>query len=144
MADPHGRISAGPGSPGGLALIGDAAHAMTPFAAQGAAMAIEDAVTLAGRCCCQRPTLAAALAAWEQARRRAVKGRCGAARSTVRLARAGPVAMARNLFLRTRSPGRLAADLDWLYGWPTGLRRKRIAHVRDMAMIRVRHKATIN
>ena len=32
---------------GRLALIGDAAHAMTPYAAQGAAMAIEDAVTLA-------------------------------------------------------------------------------------------------
>ena len=29
----------------------------------------------------------------------------------------GPVALARNLFLRTRSPERLAADLDWLYGW---------------------------
>src|SRR5690606_31548146 len=34
-------------APAGLALIGDAAHAMTPFAAQGAAMAIEDADTLA-------------------------------------------------------------------------------------------------
>ena len=32
---------------GGFALIGDAAHAMTPYAAQGAAMGIEDAVTLA-------------------------------------------------------------------------------------------------
>ena len=32
---------------GAFALIGDAAHAMTPYAAQGAAMAIEDAVTLA-------------------------------------------------------------------------------------------------
>ena len=29
----------------------------------------------------------------------------------------GPIALARNLFLRTRSPERLAADLDWLYGW---------------------------
>ena len=29
----------------------------------------------------------------------------------------GPVALARNLFLKTRSPERLAADLDWLYGW---------------------------
>ncbi|MFG1607786.1 FAD-dependent monooxygenase [Actinoplanes sp. NPDC049265] len=33
---------------GRVVLIGDAAHAMLPFAAQGAAQAIEDAVTLAG------------------------------------------------------------------------------------------------
>src|SRR5690606_22869184 len=33
--------------PAGIALTGDAAHAMTPFAAQGAAMAIEDAWVLA-------------------------------------------------------------------------------------------------
>ena len=30
---------------------------------------------------------------------------------------AGPVALARNLFLKMRSPEKLAADLDWLYGW---------------------------
>ncbi|TJX57039.1 MAG: salicylate hydroxylase, partial [Mesorhizobium sp.] len=29
----------------------------------------------------------------------------------------GPVAIARNLFLKMRSSDRLAADLDWLYGW---------------------------
>ncbi|MFC6490124.1 salicylate hydroxylase, partial [Nitratireductor sp. GCM10026969] len=29
----------------------------------------------------------------------------------------GPVALARNLALRLRSPERLAADMDWLYGY---------------------------
>ena len=30
---------------------------------------------------------------------------------------AGPVAAARDMVLRWRGPDRLAADLDWLYGW---------------------------
>ncbi|MER8407932.1 FAD-dependent monooxygenase [Mesorhizobium sp. M0185] len=105
-------------TPEGIALIGDAAHAMTPFAAQGAAMAIEDAVTLAGFVATSPADLSSALVAWEQARRPRVAQ--VARRGVVnRLAwhAAGPVAMARNLFLAMRSPEKLAADLDWLYGW---------------------------
>ena len=58
---------------GSFALIGDAAHAMTPFAAQGAAMAIEDAWTLAAAVSNAFNGLAPALAAWEQARRRRIQ-----------------------------------------------------------------------
>jgi len=29
----------------------------------------------------------------------------------------GPIALARDLLLRMRSPEGLARDLDWLYGW---------------------------
>lgn len=71
---------------GALALIGDAAHAMLPFAAQGAAMAIEDAAVLARAL---RPALASSsdmatcLASWgaqrmervERARRLALANR---------------------------------------------------------------------
>ena len=102
---------------GRLALIGDAAHAMTPYAAQGAAMAIEDGVTLADAL--GRPgTLSEALAAWEHARRHRVQrvARRGAFNRLVWHA-GGPVAWARNQVLALRSPERLAADLDWLYGW---------------------------
>jgi salicylate hydroxylase len=53
---------------GRVALIGDAAHPMLPFHAQGAASAIEDAVVLA-RCLAAAGTPEAALARYEAARR---------------------------------------------------------------------------
>lgn len=97
------------------ALIGDAAHAMAPFAAQGAAMAIEDAATLA-QAVGVEPT-AEALKRWE-AQRRARIARVERRGRLNRLAwhAGGIVAAARDLVLRLSSPEKLAADLDWLYG----------------------------
>lgn len=105
-------------APGGIALIGDAAHAMTPFAAQGAAMAIEDAETLAGHVLAQPDSVAAALAAWEKERRKRVE-RVARRGSFNRMTwhAAGPLAMVRNAMLRMRTPEKLATSLDWLYGW---------------------------
>ncbi len=51
-----------------MVIIGDAAHATSPAAGQGAAMAIEDAVTLA-RCLRDVPSIPEALAAYEGIRR---------------------------------------------------------------------------
>jgi len=104
----------------GIALIGDAAHAMTPFAAQGAAMAIEDAETLAAFVAANPANAPAALTAWERTRRPRVAAvaRRGAFNHFAWQAW-GPVAFARNLVLKTRSPEKLAADMDWLYGWNT-------------------------
>lgn len=101
-----------------VALIGDAAHAMTPFAAQGAAMAIEDAATLAHHVSRSTGDLNAGLIEWERVRRPRVN-RVTRRGAVNRLAwhAAGPVALARNLVLKMRSPESLAADLDWLYGW---------------------------
>jgi len=105
-------------SPQGIALIGDAAHAMTPFAAQGAAMAIEDAVTLADVIADFPADPARSFQIWENLRRpRVAKAARRGAVNRLAWHAAGPVAVARNLFLAMRSPDKLAADLDWLYGW---------------------------
>ncbi|MCC5777937.1 FAD-dependent monooxygenase [Nitratireductor sp. B36] len=105
-------------SPQGLALVGDAAHAVPPFAAQGAAMAIEDAVVLARLLARTPGAPAPALAAYEAARKpRVVRvARRGAFNRFTWHAR-GPVAFARNLVLRRRSEEALMADFDWLYGF---------------------------
>lgn len=112
--DPHHAWT----SSDGTALIGDAAHAMTPFAAQGAAMAIEDAATLAASVAEAPDNLSGALASWEKSRKTRIArvARRGALNHLAWHA-AGPVALARNLVLKMRSPETLAADLDWLYGW---------------------------
>ena len=104
--------------PGGVALIGDAAHVMMPHAAQGAAMAIEDAVRLADHVAAQPGKIGAALAAWEAERRpRILKVAKRAAWNERAWHARGIVALVRNIVLRSRSPQRLANDLDWLYGW---------------------------
>lgn len=104
--------------PEGIALIGDAAHAMTPFAAQGAAMGIEDAATLASLVADFPADPIRSLTIWENLRRPRIEKviRRGALNRLAWHAW-GPVAIARNLVLATRPAGQLAADMDWLYGW---------------------------
>lgn len=100
-------------------LIGDAAHAMTPFAAQGAAMAIEDAAFLANRLA-EAPDLGQALRQFETTRReRVAKVRSRGAFNRFAYHARGPLALGRNLVLSLRSPQNLAADFDWLYGYRT-------------------------
>ena len=100
-------------------LIGDAAHAMTPFAAQGAAMAIEDAALLANRLA-EASDLGQALRRFETTRReRVAKVRSRGAFNRFAYHARGPLALGRNLVLSLRSPENLAADFDWLYGYRT-------------------------
>jgi salicylate hydroxylase len=98
-------------------LIGDAAHAMTPFAAQGAAMAIEDAFELAGVTTGNAP-LGDALMFFERNRQHRVsRVRSRGAFNKFAYHARGPVRIARDLVLRLRRPEQVAADLDWLYGY---------------------------
>jgi salicylate hydroxylase len=98
-------------------LIGDAAHAMMPFAAQGASMAIEDAFLLANRVAKPLP-LSHVLQSFETERTaRIAKVRARGMFNRFAYHARGPIKLARDLVLSMRPPQSLAADLDWLYGF---------------------------
>lgn len=99
-------------------LIGDAAHAMVPFLAQGAAMSIEDAAILA-RCLAQPDLDAeAALERYEKLRRPRVERVWRIARQTGRIYHMTPLtAPFRDTTMRTIGGERLLSRYDWLYGW---------------------------
>jgi len=109
-------------SKGAIALVGDAVHAMLPFAAQGAGMAIEDAAVLAEHLSGDATESAASIAA---ALKRYGRAREGRVRRVQRTARqqgriyhlAGPFALARDLAIRALGPERMLARQDWIYSW---------------------------
>ena len=107
---------------GAMALLGDAAHAMLPFAAQGAGMAIEDAAVLA-KClgAVQNeggPTIAAALQRYARERRSRVARVQRAARQQGRIYHlTGPAAFARDLAIKAMGAQRVLARQDWIYNW---------------------------
>jgi salicylate hydroxylase len=105
-------------SQGPVALLGDAAHPMLPYLAQGAAMAIEDAAVVA-RCLARTPDdPAAALRAYSAARRaRAWKVQRLAARNGARYHLTGVRAGVRDALMRTLGGTWLLRHYDWLYGW---------------------------
>ena len=105
-----------------IALLGDAAHAMLPFAAQGAAMAIEDAAVLA-KCLGEFQTeggasVSAALKRYARLRRARVTRVQRAARQAGRIYHlTGPAAFARDLAIRAMGAKRMLARQDWIYDW---------------------------
>ncbi|MCD2176004.1 FAD-dependent monooxygenase [Rhizobium sp. C4] len=102
-----------------LVLIGDAAHAMLPFAAQGAVMAIEDAYDLAGMV--SSMPIGAALVHYEAIRRaRVAKVRARGDFNRFAYHARGPVRLARDAVFALSPASRLAAKLDWIYGYKAG------------------------
>jgi salicylate hydroxylase len=107
---------------GAIALLGDAAHAMLPFAAQGAGMAIEDAAVLA-KCLSEgagenAAGIPAVLKRYARLRRSRVARVQRAARQAGRIYHlTGPAAYARDLVIRAMGPKRMLARQDWIYDW---------------------------
>ncbi len=106
------------GGAGAVTLIGDAAHPMLPFLAQGAGMAIEDAAVLADMLHKYRDDPADALRAYEGARwHRTALAQLRSRRQARLYGLSGPEALVRNLAMRAMGGEKLRARYDWLYDW---------------------------
>jgi salicylate hydroxylase len=100
---------------GRIALIGDAAHPMTPFLAQGAAQAIEDADAL-GRRLAESAEVAAALAAYSDDRvARATRIQREALAQGRLFHLDGALAVARDLTMLALGPEGVLRRYGWLY-----------------------------
>ncbi len=111
--EPIGKWSFGP-----VTLLGDAAHPMLQYLAQGACMALEDAVTLGQAVRAHGGDLIGAFEHYEQSR---VTRTARAALMTREMGRIyhakGVERMVRDELWKGRTPGRFYDALEWLYGW---------------------------
>jgi salicylate hydroxylase len=105
-------------SQGPMALLGDAAHPILPFLAQGAAMAIEDAA-VAAQCLARAPDDAPrALRTYYAIRRgRTRKVQRAAARTGARYHFTGVAAWLRDTAMGAIGGQRLLQHYDWIYDW---------------------------
>lgn len=101
---------------GRIALVGDAAHPMRPYLAQGAGMAIEDAAELGHQwTALANQDVGQRFAAFAQARwQRNAKVQVRAMRNGEIFHATGPMQWARDMGLRTL--GERLMDIPWLYG----------------------------
>ncbi len=100
---------------GRVALMGDAAHPMLPFLAQGAAQAIEDAEAL-GEVLARGQNIELSLRAYQEARHaRATRVQNELRRQAKIYHLAGPAALLRDMALRAPGPQKMLARYDWLY-----------------------------
>ncbi len=101
---------------GRIALLGDAAHPMRPYLAQGAGMAIEDARQLAASLALHAQDVPLALQHYAQARwQRNARVQARAQRNGELFHLRGAMALARDASLRLL--GARLLDVPWLYGY---------------------------
>jgi salicylate hydroxylase len=107
-----------PWGKGPVTLLGDAAHPMLPFLAQGAASAIEDAAVLASRLSEMPDDAESAMRRYEhERRRRTARIQRAARRNGAIYHLGGPATFARTLALLAMGERRMLTRYDWLYGW---------------------------
>jgi salicylate hydroxylase len=103
---------------GHVTLLGDAAHAILPHLAQGAAMAIEDAYVLARHLTADSTDIPARLRAYEHERQKRTAQAQAQSRQQGRIyPMSGLAALARNAVLRRFGAARLQQRLDWIYSY---------------------------
>jgi salicylate hydroxylase len=103
---------------GRTALLGDAAHPVLPFLAQGGVMALEDAVVVADALAADPGDPARALGKYAAARGARVRRVAQASwMNGIIYHLSGPMAKARNAALARIPPDRFMKSYDWLYGW---------------------------
>jgi salicylate hydroxylase len=103
---------------GPVTLLGDAAHPMLPFLAQGAAMAIEDAAVVAGALARSPGDPAGALRDYERQRQpRTARVQRAARRNDFVYHLGQPIALVRDATLAALGGRRLLAQYDWIYRW---------------------------
>ena len=101
-----------------VTLLGDAAHPMLQYLAQGACMALEDAVTLGEALRANRGDFRKAFARYERSRVTRTARVVLSAREMGRIYHAKDVErLVRNDLWKGRPPERFYDALEWLYGW---------------------------
>ena len=99
-------------------MLGDAAHGMLQYMAQGACMAIEDAVTLGEAMKHCQGDVVKAFQLYEKSRIPRTARVVLSAREMGRLYHAkGVERLVRNQLWEGRTPERFYDALEWLYGW---------------------------
>jgi 2-polyprenyl-6-methoxyphenol hydroxylase-like FAD-dependent oxidoreductase len=101
---------------GPVTLLGDAAHPVLPYLAQGAGLAIEDAAALAACLAAEPSDPVSAFRRYERVRKpRAARVQRTARRFGLLYHLGVPLAQARNLILARRSEATALRRFDWLY-----------------------------
>ena len=106
---------------GRVTLLGDAAHPTTQYMAQGACMALEDAVTLGEALRVRDNDFEAAFDLYQRSRIARTARIVLSSREMGRIYHAkGVERLVRNDLWRGRSPERFYDAMEWLYGWNVG------------------------